>query len=71
MTTTTTKATRRQLAQLDAQIERLYCRHAAGRQIDIMKIGQLYAYCRTVAAAGGDLEAAVVTAVAQYTEAAR
>lgn len=66
------KPTRRQLdKQIDKQIEQLYAKHAAGRQINILKIGTVYADCRAAVAAGGDLEAAVIAAVAKYTEVSR
>jgi hypothetical protein len=66
------KPTRRQLAkQLDKQIERLYYQHAQGRQIPVLKIVQIYVAGRTAAAAGEDVEAAVIAAIAVHTEVAR
>lgn len=64
------KASRRTLAALDREIERIYCRLAQGRRIDVMKIGQVFAAGHAAKADGRDLEAAIAEAVARLTEAA-
>jgi hypothetical protein len=67
-TTTGDRAARRQLAALDAQIERIYYRIAQGVQSNVMDIGKVFAAGRQAAAAGGDLEAAVAASVAQLRQ---
>lgn len=55
---------KRALAKIDKQIAAIYLRNCSGVQINVMDIGKIYAAGRSAAAAGGDLEAAVMAAVA-------
>lgn len=59
------KLSKRQLAAIDRQIELMYYRVAQGVQISILDIGKVYDAGRAAIAAGADLEAAIVAAVAQ------
>lgn len=52
----------------DLEIERLYRIHAAGRQINILKIGAVFAAGYDAIAAGQPLEPAIVAAVQLHTE---
>lgn len=54
---------------VDTLIERLYYTHAQGRQISILKIGDLFRDARTAIVNGSDPTVAVQTAIAKYTEA--
>lgn len=54
--------------ELDKQIERLYYQHADRRQIDIMKIGKLFADARTAHVAGTPLEDAVKAAIEKFCD---
>jgi hypothetical protein len=60
------KPSRRQLAAVDREIERIYYRVAGGVQIDVMDIGKVFE-AGHAAAAGGEaaIEAAIVAIVAQ------
>jgi hypothetical protein len=58
------KPTRRQLAALDRQIEAIYYRSCSGVQIPMLAISGIFAAGRAAAAAGGDVEAAILAAVA-------
>ena len=61
----------RQTAALDKQIEAIYYRAAAGKQINILDIGKVFKAGHAAAAAGADVEAAIVAAVATYCTSAR
>jgi hypothetical protein len=63
--------------KIDAAIEASYKKHAAGRQINVFKIGLVFKDAKTAIAAGGAvfeaevgyvLEAVMPTIVAKYTE---
>ena len=58
------KPSKRQLAQIDRQIEQLYYRHCAGIQINVMDIGKVFAAGRAAHAAGQDIAAAIIATVA-------
>jgi hypothetical protein len=58
--------TKRQLKALDNQIEKAYYRQGHGVQISIMDIGKIFSECRAAVLAGGDLDAAIGTAIAKY-----
>ena len=60
--------TKRQENKLDKGIELLYKKYAAGRQINIMKIGVLYRDAKKDHLAGLDLEIAVKNAIARHCE---
>lgn len=68
MKTTMTRAEKIAKNRLEKEIERLYGVHAVGRQIDIMKIGALFADVEKAVAGGAAVEQAVIDAVARYTE---
>lgn len=52
--------------QLDQQIERFYYKHGQNVQISILDIPKVYARGRAAAAAGADIEQAVIAAIAKY-----
>jgi len=54
--------------RLDREIERLYYQHAQGRQINVMKIGSLFAGVRGAVEKGADLETAVKVAIDLFCE---
>jgi len=54
--------------RIDAEIQRIYKTHAAGRQIDIMKIGKVFAAGYAAIDAGTPLEQAIIDAIAIHTE---
>lgn len=54
--------------QLDKDIEQLYYRHGNGRQINIMKIGKLFADAKTSHLAGATLEDAVKAAIEKHCD---
>lgn len=56
--------TKRKANQLDKQIESIFYRSCGGVQLNVLDIGKVYAAGRTAAAAGGDIEAAIVATVA-------
>ena len=51
---------------VDAAIERVYYRHAAGQAISILDIAKVYRDARAALASGEDLEAAMPAIVARY-----
>jgi hypothetical protein len=53
---------------LDKEIEQLYYKHASGRNINVMKIGQLYTDAKADHANGKTLEQAVIDAIAKHCE---
>jgi transcription initiation factor TFIIIB Brf1 subunit/transcription initiation factor TFIIB len=55
------------LKAIDREIERIYTRLAAGRSIDVMKIGELFDAGRTAAIEGRDLEGAIAEAIGRLT----
>lgn len=57
------KPSKRQLAQIDREIERIYYRVGRGVQINVMDIGKVFDAGRTAALSGGDVEQAIVAAV--------
>jgi hypothetical protein len=57
--------TKRQQNQIDKQIEQIYYRRCSGIQISVMDIGKVFAAGRLAAAAGTDIEAAIVARVEQ------
>jgi hypothetical protein len=62
------KHTKRQLAKIDREIDVLFNRHGHGVQIPIMKLGTITDAGRAAALAGGDVEAAVIAAIALVRE---
>lgn len=60
------KPSKRQLQAIDREIERIYYRVGQGVQIGVLDIGKVYDAGRAAALAGGNLEAAIVAAVALY-----
>jgi hypothetical protein len=62
------KPTKRQLAKIDREIERCFYLHGRNVQISVLKIGTIYEAGRAAALAGGDLEAAVIAAIALVRE---
>lgn len=58
--------TKRRDRKLDAHIQDCYKRHAAGRTINVLDIGKVFAAGEQAHAAGGDVEAAIKAAVEQY-----
>lgn len=56
--------TKREAKTLDKQIERIYYANCAGVQINVLDISKIFAAGRAAAAAGTDIEAAVLNAVA-------
>ena len=57
------KPSKRQLAQIDRQIEQLYYRHCSGTTINVLDIGKVFAAGRTAALAGQDIAAAIISTV--------
>jgi hypothetical protein len=62
------KPSKRTLNKIDKQIEAFYYRHGQNIEIRILDISKIYALGRAAAAAGTDIEAAVIAAIAQYRQ---
>lgn len=59
-----TMITKRKRNQIDKQIEATFYRTCGGVQLNVLDIGKVFAAGRTAAESGGDIEAAVLAAVA-------
>lgn len=52
--------------KLDAEITRLFYKHASGVQINILDLGKIHVAGREAAASGTSVEDAVVAAIARF-----
>ena len=62
---TTPRAAARAQKHIDDQINAIFCRRCSGIEINIMDIGKVFAAGRAAAAAGHDIETAIVARVTE------
>jgi hypothetical protein len=60
------RASKRQAAAMDAEIERIYYRLGQGVQISVLDIGRIFAAGRAAIIGNRDVEAAIAEAIATY-----